>query len=366
MEFLYTQKRLETLALRTITSSTAVFAKKPDVEYQFKLKELSLRKISFEDRFEDENLIDFLHTQKDSVEILELGRTFSNDVYELILNKFKNIKTLRIDIAAFPADLSFYKKIKVNRNVTKLMIYGDNEDIAQYCAILSLFPNVTDIRFSSQVPLEVISCLPKCCSALNILSLDSLRSGNYNNVKFPALKNFHLDWLENQCEWMHFVIANPTIESLSFKWVFEQLKTDPRLFGKALKIVCSSLPYLKHLKIGGYMNDYINNLREIMEVCTNLETMDVLEDDIDVVKMPVRSGFKFRCYDRASVKYMFPTHGPIWKDDIGDNDTEDDELHRNNGQEDRRNFELLGSDTDDNDEDSDDDIRHNNNYDHYY
>lgn len=360
MEFIYIQKRLETLALRNINSSAIVFSKKQDAKYQFKLKELSLRKIRFENRYEDENLIDFLDTQKDSVEILELGRTFSNDAYVLILNKFINVKTLRIDIAAFPSDLSFYKRIKVNKNVTKLMVYGEIEDTVLYCTILSLFPNVTDIRFSSQISCEVLTCLPKCCNAITKLSLDSLRPGNYKNLKIVALKNLHLDWLANQCEWMNFVMANPTIESLSFKWIFEQLNMNPQqLFGKALKMVCSVLPNLKHLKLGGYMNDNMHNLQDVVEMCTNLESMDVLEDDIEIGMMPMRSGFKFRCYNRSSIKYVFPTNGPVWKDDMGDNDSEDLELVRAQDYDDRYLAFPSDSETDDNDEDTDDD---NNNY----
>lgn len=360
MEFLHTQKRLETLALRNINRSSVVFAKKEDAHYQFKLKELSLRKIRYGDRFDDGNLKDFLDTQKDSVEVLELGRTFSNDAYVLILNKFINVKTLRIDIAAFPTDLSFYKRIKVNKNVTKLMIFGVIEDTVQYCTILSLFPNVTDIRFSSQISCEVLICLSKCCNALTSLSIDSLRPGNYDGLKFPALKILHFDWLENQCEWVEFVMANPTIESLSFKWIFEQLNMNPRnLIGKSLMIVCSVLSNLKHLKIGGYMNEHRHYLRGVVNMCTNLETMDVLEDNIEVGMMPTRIGFKFRCYDRSSIRYIFPTHGPIWKDDIGDNDSEDDELAR--AFNDRFPFLLSDSETDDNDEDTDDDSDDDNN-----
>ncbi|CAO1434129.1 unnamed protein product [Diamesa tonsa] len=364
MEFLYTQKRLETLALRNINRSSVVFAKNQGAKYQFKLKELSLRKIRFENQFEDENLKDFLDTQKDSIEILELGRTFSNDVYVLVLNKFLKVKTLRIDIAVFPDDLNFYKRIKVNKNVTKLMIYGELEDTVRYCTILRLFPNVTDIRFSSQISCEVLTCLPKCCNALMSLSLDSLRPGNYKNLKFPALKNLHFDWLANQSEWMNFVMANTTVESLSFKWIFEQLNMNPlQLFGKALKMVCSVLPNLKHLKLGGYMKDNMHYLQDIVGMCTNLESMDVLEDDIDIGMMPMRSGFKFRCYDRSSIMYVFPTHETIWKNDIGDHDSEDVELVRAHDYNERFLANPSDSETDDNDEDTDDD---NNNYIDYF
>lgn len=181
MEFLYTQKRMDILEMRNILFLSEVFAKKDNAEYQFKLKKLSLKEC-FEKGFENENLKDFLSTQMDSVEILELGGTFSNDIYEFILNNFENVKILLFDLSDFPTDLSFYKRIKTNKNVTKLIINGEIEDTVQYCTILSLFSNVNDIRFLSGIPFEVLSCLPKCYNPLTSLSLYNLSRDNYQNL----------------------------------------------------------------------------------------------------------------------------------------------------------------------------------------
>ena len=153
MNFLYTQRRLETLALSNIYVSTDVFANFGN-GFQFKLKKLSLHEC-FEEFIEDVTLKDFQFTQRDSVEILELGITFSNLIYEFILNEFKNVKTLSFNFPDFPTDLSFYKSIRINKNVTKLVIFGKNDDTAKYCTILSLFPNVTDISFALEVRFEV-------------------------------------------------------------------------------------------------------------------------------------------------------------------------------------------------------------------
>lgn len=40
--------------------------------------------------------------------------------------------------------------------------------------------------------------------------------------------------------------------------------------------------------------------------------------------IPKKQGFKLRCHDKDSfVKFAFPAHKPVWKDDIKDNESED-------------------------------------------
>ena len=210
---LYSQKVLKTMVLRTIFNSSS--ATKENALNQFKLKNLSLLSFEENERFNDEDLKEFLYTQKDSVEALELGRTFSNDVYELILNKFVNLKTLRIDISAFPADLGFYKRINAVKNVTKLIIHGENGDTVLYCTILNLFPNATDISFSSRTLFELFSWLSKCCIGVTSLTLDRFCPG-YRNVNFSALKNFRYVNFNDEQNWCEFVMSNRIIESLCF------------------------------------------------------------------------------------------------------------------------------------------------------
>lgn len=352
MEFLYTQKRLETLALRFINSSTTVFAKKQDAEYHFKLKQLSLRKIV--SGISEDNLIDFLHTQKDSVEVLELGTTFSDDIYVLVLNEFNKLKTLVIDISGYPDNLNFYKRIKVNKNVTELVLVGENEDTVKYCTLLSLLPNVTDFRFQTQIPFEVLSFLPKYFNALASLSLHSLSSGNYKNVKFPALKNFHLDLteeLEEKIEWFDLVMSNPTTESLSFERFHRYSNIKPhQTFDEALKIVCAGLPNLKHLKIGFDMHENMKDLQEIVDMSKSLLSIDIFNDDKEPRIMSMRSGFQFCCHDRSSIRYVFPRHGPIWKGDIDENESDNHYRIQDLSDEDLYYETDTASDTEDDDD----------------
>ncbi|CAO1435058.1 unnamed protein product [Diamesa hyperborea] len=319
MEFLYTQKQLKTLALRTIICSSLVFAENEKAKFEFKLKELSLRNINYDETADDDNLKDFLFTQKDSVEILQLGNTFSkfsNDVFELILNEFDHIKVFRMDVSAFPTNLSFYQKIQVNNKLTKLIVHGETTKKVLFCTILSLFPNVTDIYFIAQIPSRVLSHLTTCCTAITTLSLNSFSPGKYKRIIFPVLKKFHLENLSDITEWSDFVLANRTIESLSFGTTTYKAFFPEKPLCQRVRIVCELLPNLKHLKLGYNMRVEENYLRTIAENCKKLLSIDVKGDQLDVALMPLRKGFVLRCHDISNINCMFPNHEPVMNDDF--------------------------------------------------
>ena len=103
-------------------------------------------------------------------------------------------------------------------HINKLELnYDIDGEHDKYSKFLSIFPNLTDITFTDQIPFETFSCLPKLCISLTSLSLRlCLLPGNYRNVKFLTLKKFHLDGGNN---WSDLVMSNPTIETLSFKTI---------------------------------------------------------------------------------------------------------------------------------------------------
>lgn len=259
MEFLYTQKRLETLRLSFDYRTTKLFPKNDSTLYQFKLKELSLSC-----QCKKENLKAFLYTQ-DSVEKLELRCIYLNIALELCLNKFENFKTLCIGEKSFPAD---FKTLKVNKSVTKLILRRINGDHVKYCKFVSLFPNVTDIIFPSETPFEVLFCLPNLCKALTSLSLHTLLPGNYQNLKFFALKFFHLQKFEGGNNWSDFVLSNPTIETLSFEYS-DADDDEQYIDADKIKMVCEALPNLKYLNFGGNMKKkyyLLQNMRKKIQI----------------------------------------------------------------------------------------------------
>ena len=85
----------------------------------------------------------------------------------------------------------------------------------------SIFPNLTDICFHKIISYEALSCLPNVCKNLTSLSLHSMLPGYYRNIKFSALKKFHLELFEGGNDWSDLVSSNPTIESISFGFTYK-------------------------------------------------------------------------------------------------------------------------------------------------
>ena len=182
-----------------------------------------------------------------------------NEDYKLFLNQFQNVKSLWICYG--PSDL---KSINVNKNVTKIVlsiwkIYGK----WYWCSVFESvqFPNLTDISFYNKISFETLSCLPNVCNNLTSLSLHAMSPGYYRNLKFSALKKFHLEFFEGGNGWSDFVISNPTIETLSFKtirnWDFNA--------DKLIKVF-ELLPNLMHLKLGGEIKVKFKNMKKTIKI----------------------------------------------------------------------------------------------------
>ncbi|CAO1320554.1 unnamed protein product [Diamesa hyperborea] len=234
-KFLYTQKILENLELVLRFEKWSLCDK---AEHQFKLKQLTLCNIDKKEppTFKDENLIDFLNSQKDSLESLQLRSEFSNDVLEVCLNKFKSVKTLLICDG-----LTDFNFIKINKNVTKLVLGKVRDDVR----FLSIFSNLTDLSFSGEISFQALYRLSNVCKALTSLSLYNMLPGNYRNVKFTGLKKFHLDEFDSGHDWIDFVNSNPSIEILSFK----SISRSCMFRGNEIKNVFEQMPNLKELKL---------------------------------------------------------------------------------------------------------------------
>ncbi|CAO1320509.1 unnamed protein product [Diamesa hyperborea] len=237
MKFLYTQKRLEDLVL---VIEFEIWSLCDKTEHQFKLKELSLISTDLENEsqtFKHENLIDFLNTQKDSLESLAFRSQFPKDVLKVCLNNFKSVKTL-----VYLDGLTDFNIIKINKNVTKLVLLGKVIDDVRF---FSIFPNLTDLSFFKEISFQALYRLSNVCKALTSLSLNNMLPGNYRNVKFTALKKFHLLAFDGGHDWSDFVNSNPSIETLSFITVNAYCEFNTN----EIKNVFEQMPNLKQLTL---------------------------------------------------------------------------------------------------------------------
>ena len=170
-----------------------------------------------------------------------------------ILINFPKVEKITISACIFQNQFANDLKLEhINKLELNYDIDGEHDDFSQF---LSIFPNLTDITFTDQIPFETFSRLPKLCISSTSLSLRlCLLPGNYRNVKFLALKKFHLEIVDGGNNWSDLVMSNPTIETLSFKtisinWVFNA--------DKLIKVF-ELLPNMMHLKLGGAMKEKLN------------------------------------------------------------------------------------------------------------
>lgn len=321
MRFLCTQDQLQNLALRGIFASNNVFSPMDGCRINFKLKSLSLREFSSGPKYG--NVLKFLQQQKDNLVHFELGNYFTSDIYEFVFNRLIHLETLFLDVSGCPPQMDFYEFIPVKENPIKLRLRGELKNNELYAKILSLYPNVCDLRISSKVTLETLEYMRANLHNLTRISLHILPSGVPKNLTFPKLEVVHLDWLDHTIDWVHFLVSNPTIEVLSLKWSKNQFDT----FGAALKTVCQNLPNLRILKIGTLMNIDMEKIRDIQTVCKNLDTVDILDENLDFNysddgMMLKKNGFKFCAFTKKSMKVVFPLEDSVWKDDDGDYDSD--------------------------------------------
>lgn len=321
MRFLCTQDEIENLALRGIFESNTVFSPMEGHDINFKLKSLSLREFSSGPMYG--NVLKFLQKQKNNLIHFELGKYFTPDIYEFVFNRLIHLKTLFLDISGVPPNLKFYEDITININPIKLRLRGELKNNELYAKILSLYPNVRDLRISSKVSLETLEYIRCHMPHLTRISLHILPAGVPKYIKFPKLKVVHLDWLDHTIDWVHFLASNTSIEVLSLKWSKNQFDT----FGSALKTVCKRLPKLRHLKIGTLMNIDMEKIRDIQSICMRLDKIDILDENLDFNYMDdgmmlKKNGFKFCAFAKKSMKVVFPPEDSVWKDDDGDYDSD--------------------------------------------
>ena len=321
MKFLCTQDQMENLALRGIFLSNTVFSPIEGCSINFKLKSLSLREFSSGPKYG--NVLKFLQQQRDNLVHFELGNYFTSDIYEFVFNRLIHLNTLFLDVSGIPPQMDFYDFIRINHNPMKLRLRGEQKKNELYAKILSLYPNVHDLRISSKVSLETLEYMRANLSQLTRISLHILPAGVPKDLTFPNLKVVHLDWLDHTIDWVHFLASNRTIEELSLKWSKNQFDT----FGAALKTVCQNLPLLRIMKIGTLMNIDMEKIRDIQTVCKNLDTVDILDENLDFNysddgMMLKKNGFKFCAFVKKSMNVVFPPEDSVWKDDDGDYDSD--------------------------------------------
>lgn len=121
IDFLVGQDRLEELAI----CGASIYSDGIDVNkikaMKFPLKRLALHKMG---NFlgSEANTLMFLDQFTDTLEEFELGNKFEMSVYEMIFKKLKKLKVLSICLSSAPAGRDFYRKLRANTSIKKLIV----------------------------------------------------------------------------------------------------------------------------------------------------------------------------------------------------------------------------------------------------
>lgn len=325
--FLSVQHHLETMALRNINDdieNSNLFEYDVSKNIRFKLKQLSI------DIFGEDVSIDyltaFLQKHEDSLEDLEIGKSFGDAIYEFSFARFTNLKRLTINADKIPTDSRFYNRLRPNLSVKKLIIRGKHKAFTTK-EIFGQFPNIETLVINEQNPdneemnmsNELMIFMSNNLNNLKHLVIPKLPLNIVvDTLKFPALKSFHVERMTQKTDWTTFIQSNPTIERLSFRWMmFPNIITDVEY-----EIIAKSLPNLQHLTLGSGITDYKGTLTNIAQNCRSLKVLQMLNfldnslKPMEVLNQRDEEGLRISFYTYETDKLTFPEEEHLWSNEM--------------------------------------------------
>lgn len=321
------QPHLETMALRNINDdieNSNLFEIDISKNIRFKLKQLSI------DIFGEDVSVDyltaFLQKHEDSLEDLEIGKSFGDAIYEFSFTRFRNLKRLTINADKIPTDNRFYSRLRPNLSIKKLIIRGKLKQFTTK-ELFGQFPNIETLVIKEQNPdneemnmsNELMIYMSNNLNNLKHLVIPKLPLDVVaDTLKFPALKSFHVERMIQKTDWTTFIQSNPTIERLSFRWMmFPNIITDVEY-----EIIAKSLPNLQHLTLGSGITDYKGTLTNIALNCRSLKVlqmMNYLDNSVkpmEVLSQRDKEGLRISFYTYETDKLTFPEEVHSWSNEM--------------------------------------------------
>lgn len=314
-KFLSKQTTLDTLALRShqgeVYKSLAKFNEK-----EFKLKNLH---VDFKywgcDSTVDDAFVTFLTSHQETLENLETCKTLSEKCLEFIMRNLK-IKRLIIDASNLPKRPLVYDAIRPNKHLETLIITGQLNHFEVVRGLLHIYRSVQKLiisNWNSELINDSLIFIGNNLLNLNYLEIPTLTSDT-PELSIPSLKTFHTDFVEEVGEWQTFCVNNPTIETLSVKWL-----TNRDTFTYAvIDAITSSLRNLKHIKFGAYFNPTMRIIQLMSRNCQNLRTLEVFAENAN--ELENNSGMnngkvKVIYYPPEAVISVFKVEPTLWTDE---------------------------------------------------
>ena len=189
-EFLSTQTKLTSLKIDNFNDDCLI---KLPIHSKFQLKYFSVAlRSSFNRTSVEFNLIEFLQTQVNSLEKLDINFKPSSELLNFIFKKLKQLKKLSLNLRFYHFNESC--SIKPSHNIKKLTLidYHLNEKTA--VILMIMFQHLESLKLTK----ETFKKSKNCFQDLNCL-------------KFPFLKKLYVD-VNSIEDWTRFIENNPTVE----------------------------------------------------------------------------------------------------------------------------------------------------------
>lgn len=275
LNFLGIQKKLKTLALRSICKSKLFQTPIMEEIAQFKLKTLSLQGIKLNTTpNEYNNLMKFMKLHSNTIEELDLGRTFPDFFYEFVFAKFKNLKKLRLMVSELPTETDFFDRLEENKSVTSLsMVESSSENWSSVSKeLFKHVPNVEKLSFTNYCENETLEFIANNLKQLKNLTLNSF-NGN-ENIQFPALTSLKILESQSVINWNTLTTANSGITELILDnyYLYKE---------EHFESITCNLKQLRSLKIGSEVHLEQNFFDLIHKNCSQMKSLRIFRQSVE-------------------------------------------------------------------------------------
>lgn len=242
-------------------------------DFPFKLKRFKFFSYTFKSEVNqvDENFIDFLESQADSLEELTFEYS-SREILQTIFTKLMNLRILKLNSNSLPTDKEFYDQLKPFEYLKEFDADDRIPNETAAMGILRNCPNLEILRVEcdpNDVISEILPFIAYNNPDLRTLQIDSLKANHAIDVRFDYLEEFHVFLFKDDEILLSFIRNNPTITTLKVKWVYEQSFID-----EVLDALMNETN-VQHLKLGGKL-ETVRAIYEKMKIDhKNLKSLEL-------------------------------------------------------------------------------------------
>lgn len=191
----------------------------------------------------EENFVYFLDTQADSMEEVYVNST-SPAIVQAILTKLNCLKTLTINAASLPNDVSFYEQIKPLEKLTGLYTRSKFPNTLVAKEFYSKIPNIQSLKIDNDI--NVLKFLAFNNKEVQGLSIWELNSDPGTDLAFDKLTFLYINFVSNIKFISSILRSNPALVTLSFRLFGDEAQCESSI--NDFVTTALNHPNLKHLK----------------------------------------------------------------------------------------------------------------------